>query len=405
MMADTGAQLPVFPFDMPISDDFNQLYAEYREQCPVPKVRLKTGGDAYLVTRYHDARRVLADPAFSRSACMDPEVKLLLNGIRRPELLINIDGPEHTRQHRLTVHAFTGKAVERCRPLVQKIADELVDRMVEAGPPLDFIEYFGTPFPNRVIFEIFGVPTEDYDLLVEWLTRLLSFNRHSAEQQAAAFTEATGYFARLIERKRAEPGEDLTSALIQSEDGNDRFTTEELVRIIWVNVSGGTTAASSILSNALVTFARNPEQWERLRDDPDLVPQAVEEILRYVATGNTSFERLAVQDVELSGTLIPAGSVVIPLLGSGNVDSAAYQNPHVFDIDRFANVRSESPHLGYGHGIHRCVGSPLANVELQIAFRTLLERLPNLRLAVPVDELEWERGVAMRRMVRTPVTW
>ncbi len=398
-------QLPLFPFQVPQDRDFVEQYAQYRTSCPVVKVRLATGGEAYAVMRYRDARRVFSDPVFSRAAaCVDPEVPVLLPGARRPEMMFNMDGPDHVRQHGLTVRTFTTAAAERFRPRIQGIADRLMDRMLEAGPPAEFISAFGNPFPNHVIFEIFGVPTQDYGLLLDWLTTMLSYNRHTPEQQEAAYQAANAYFGDLVERRRAEPGDDLISALIQRNDEEGRFTEHELVSTIWVNVSGGTTAAANILPNMLVTFAHHPEQWRLLRERPELIPSAVAEVLRYTATGNTSFERLALEDVELSGVHVPAGSVVIPLLGSANMDAEAYPQPERFDITRPLD-KSMSPHLGYGHGPHRCVGSALANVEMEVALGTLIERTPHLRLAVPVGELQWERGIAMRRMLATPVTW
>lgn len=399
-----GEQLPLFPFEVPQEQDFVERYAEYRAGCPVPKVRMATGGEAYIVTRYKDARRVFADPVFSRAACMDPSVPLLLEGIRRPEILSNIDGPEHLRQRGLTVRAFTTGSAERFRPKVQRIADDLIDAMLQAGPPADFIAAFGNPYPNFVIFRIFGVPDEDFEKLLGWLTRILSYRRHTPEEQAAAYLACNRYFTELVARKRADPGDDLTSALVQANDEDEKFSEEQLASLILVNVSGGTTAAANILPNSLLTFARHRDQWELLRERPELIPNAVAEVLRYVSVGNTSFERLTMQDVELSGVHVPAGSVVIPLLGSANMDAEAWDEPERFDVTRGVG-QNTSQHLGYGHGPHRCIGSPLANVELEVAYTTMLERMPNLRLAVPESELQWEPRIAMRRMIATPVTW
>ncbi len=409
-IAEHAKQLPLFPFDVPQDEDFVERYAEYRAGCPVPKVRMATGGEAYIVTRYKDARRVFADPVFSRAACMDPAVPLLLEGIRLPEILSNIDGPEHLRQRGLTVRAFTTGSAERFRPKVQRIADDLIDAMSQAGPPADFIAGFGNPYPNLVILRIFGVPDEDFGQLLQWLTRILSYRRHTPAQQAEAYRACNRYFAELVARKRADPDDDLTSALVQANDADEKFSEEQLASLILVNVSGGTTAAANILPNSLLTFARHPDQWELLRERPELIPNAVAEVLRYVSVGNTSFERLTMQDVEVSGVHIPAGSVVIPLLASANMDAEAWDEPERFDVTRpvgqnAATGQNGSQHLGYGHGPHRCIGSPLANVELEVAYSTLLQRMPNLRLAVPESELQWEPRIAMRRMIATPVVW
>lgn len=398
----TGAQLPLFPFEgISPGDDYVAQYEDYRRQCPVPKVRLANGGEAYVVMRHADTRRVLAEPVFDREGCMDPSVPLLLEGSRIPGLLVNIEGREHLRQRKLTVRAFTPGKVAQFRPRIEQIADALVDAMLEQGPPADFVTSFGTPFPARLIFEIFGVPTADIGRLMDWLTKILSFGRFTPEEQGQAFQEVTAYFAALVARKRAEPGDDLTSALIQARDGDDKFTDEELVSNIWVNVSGGTVASSNILPNMIATFSQHPDQWELLKQRPELIPNAVEEVLRYVAAATTSFERITTEPVELSGTALPAGSVLIPLLSSANFDAEAYREPERFDVTR----KLESPHLGYGHGPHRCVGAPLGTAELEVALEVLLARMPNLRVAIPHDQLPWDEGVAMRRLVCLPVTW
>ncbi|MFC5907271.1 cytochrome P450 [Streptacidiphilus monticola] len=398
-----SGDLPVFPFeDVSPADDFVSAYAELRASCPVPKVRLSTGGEAYLVTRYEDTKRVLSDPVFSRAACMDPEVPLLLEGARVPGLMTNLDRPEHTRLHRLTVKAFTTGTVARYRPRIREIAHELVDRMTADGATsADFVAAFGTPFPTRLIFEKFGVPTHDVERMMHWLTVILSFGRFTPEEQATAFAEVTAYIAELVAAKRAEPGDDFTSALIQSRDEGDQLTEEELVAQIWVHLGGGSIASSNIIPNMAVTFARHPDQWELLCRKPELIPSAVEEVLRYVAAATTSFERMAMADVELSGTRVPEGSVLIPLLASANFDEDAFEDARRFDITRV----QRNAHLGFGHGPHRCVGWALGVAELEIALEVLTERLPGLRLAAPDPGLDWDQGVAMRRLVSLPVSW
>jgi cytochrome P450 len=332
---------------------------------------------------------------------MDPSVPLLLEGARVPGLMTNLDRPEHTRLHRLTVKAFTTGAVARFRPRIREIADELIDRMLEKGPGVDFVTEFGTRFPTQMIFEMFGVPEQDVDPMMDWLTSILSFGRDTPEQQAQAFAQITAYIQGLVAEKRANPGDDFTTALIQSRDEGDRLTEEELVQQIWVHLGGGSIASSNILPNIVVAFSRNPEQWELLCERPELLSKAVDEVLRYVASAATSFERMAMEDVELSGTHVPAGSVLIPLLSSANFDEDAYSDPQRFDITR----TPETPHLGFGYGPHRCVGWALGVAELEIALQVLTERLPKLRIAVADEELDWDNGVAMRRLRSLPVTW
>lgn len=398
----TGTDLPLFPFDIPLSTDYITEYAEYREKCPVPKVRLVTGGEAYLVMRYEDSRRVCADTeAFSREACMAPEAPVLMVGSKLPGVMLNLDGKEHTRLRRLVVKAFSTGAVARFRPRIQQIANEWIDRMIETGSPADLVSGFGVPFPTQVIFEIFGFPPEDVPQLMEWVPQILSYTRYTQEQAAAAFQAITDYSAQLVQRKRTHPGNDLTSALIQARhDDGDRLSEEELISLIWLHLGGGSESTSNMIPNAVLSFHRNRDQWELLRERPDLIPGAVNEMMRYVSIAQAGFERMATKDVELSEVSIPAGSVVIPILSSANFDSDAYTQPHRFDI-----TRSESPHLGFGHGPHRCVGASLGLTELEVALATLLRRMPDLRPAVEEDQLPWDSGVAMRKMLCMPVTW
>jgi cytochrome P450 len=393
-------ELPVFPFDIPLGPDVVAEYGKFRQECPVPKVRLATGGEAFLITRYEDARRMYDDPVFSRAACLAPETPTLLTGSKIPGVMLNMDMPEHTRLRKLAVQAFTTGAVARIRPRIEEIASELVDAMIEAGSPADFAASFGVPFPARVICEIIGVPSEDLGQVMNWLEHILSITRSTLEETATAFQELTAYCTELVAEKRRYPADDLITGLIQARDGGDRLTEEELVQLIWLHLGAGFETTANMLPNALLTLSRHPDQWALLREKPELVPGAVEELLRYVAVAQAGFERVAMADVELSGVPVPAGSVVLPLLNSVNFDADVFEEPERFDV-----TRSRNPHLGFGHGPHRCVGAPLGLVELEVALHTLLDRVPELRLAVPESELQWKQGMAVRALVRMPVSW
>lgn len=394
------SELPVFPFGHPQGPDIVPEYARLRRECPVPRVRLATGGEAFLITRHGDARRVYADPVFSRAACLAPEVPVLLAGSKIPGVMLNMDMPEHTRLRKLVVQAFTTGAVARMRPRIEEIATELLDAMVAAGPPADFVSSFGVPFPARVICEILGVPGEDVDRVVDWLRHILSITRSTPEETATAFRELTEYCAALIAEKRIHPAQDLITGLIQARDGGDRLSEQELVQLVWLHLGAGFETTANMLPNAMLTLSRHPDQWAVLRDKPELVPTAVEELVRYVAVAQAGFERVATTDVRLSGVPVPAGSVVLPVLNSVNFDADVFEEPERFDV-----TRTRNPHLGFGHGPHRCVGAPLGLMELEVALLALLERMPGLHPSVPESELEWKRGMAVRALVRLPVTW
>ncbi|HSV67327.1 MAG TPA: cytochrome P450 [Mycobacteriales bacterium] len=398
-MTDTG--LPEFPFSHPQGLDLIPEYERFRNECPVTKVRLKPGGEAYLIARYRDVRRIFDDDTiFSRADTCKPESAVLLPGSKIPDVMLAMDRPEHTRLRKLVVQAFTTGAVARVRPRIEQIAEELIDELVEKGPGTDFIPTFAVPFPAQVICELLGVPTTDVDQMIWWLQHLLSVSRFTMEETVAALDALGSYCYELVVRKREEPADDLVSGLIAAHDQGERMTEPELVKMIYLILGAGFETSANMVPNALVTFGRHPDQWELLRQDPDRVPTAVEEVLRYVSVSQAGLDRVTRADVELSGCPVPARSTVIPLLSSANMDASIFERPERFDVRR-----SPNPHLGFGHGPHRCVGAPLALVELEVAFRTLLARVPGIRPAVPLEELEWKQGMGTRAMVALPVVW
>ncbi len=392
--------LPVFPFDTPDHLDADPKQAWLRRWDPVPRVRLAPGGEAHLVTRYDDVRRVYADPVFSRAEASRPGVAALRPVRRNPYLLISMDPPEHTRVRKLVARAFTRRGVERMRPRIHEIADELIDTMMSVGPPADFVTAFAGPLPAMVISELVGAPSKDHARLREWMDVALSVTAHSPDEVRVAGEHMMGYLTRLIVTKRAEPADDLLTALIEVHDGGDRLSEKELLFTLYIMLIGGYETTAGLLSNAIITLHRHPEQLALLKDKPELIPDATEEILRYVPIARASMERVATEDVELSGTTIPAGSSVIALQYSANRDEALVDQPNRFDI-----TRTPTPHLAFGHGIHYCLGAQLARLELHVAFTTLLHRLPELRLGDRESTVEWKQGLITRGPVALPVVW
>src|SRR5215211_962829 len=383
------SDLQAFPFHGMTGLDAFSLYAELRERDPVWPVRVASGGHVYLVARYEDARRVFNDPVFSRVALQRDDVTVLIPASRIPGTMLNLDAPDHTRLRKLIARAFTTGTVERMRPRVQQIADELVDAMVEHGPPVDFIASFAAVLPARVISDLLGVPHEDQDRLRQWLEISLSAGSHTPDEINAALAGLRTYLADLIAAKRAAPADDLLSALIAARDEGDRLSEVELISALFLLIAGGYETTAGVLANSIVMLNyHHPDQLALLRDKPELIPGAVEELLRYVPMAWCGAERVALQDVELSGVRIPAGATVVPLIYSGNRDEALVAEPQRLDLTRSAYA----PDLSFGHGIHRCLGAPLGRLELQTAFATLLRRLPELRPAVPESDLTWKLG-------------
>ena len=391
---------PVFPFDIPASIDVVPEFERLRSDDPVTRVRLATGGEAYLVTRYEDVRRVYADPVFSRARLVDPDQPVLLPGNKLPHVLVNTDPPEHTRLRKLVTRAFTARAVERLRPRVTELADDLVDGLLEVGPPADFVSTFALPLPAGVIADLMGVPSDDVPRLQHWLEHILSVSAHTAEETETALGELTAYLSQLVTDRRKDPGDDLTSELIQVRDEGDRLSETELIFLLHLLLAGGFETTATLLPNALITLFRHRDQWERLREEPALVPTAVEELLRYVPITRSGLERVATEDVVLSGVTVPAGSTVLPLVNAAHFDPAYVDDPQRLDV-----ARPPSAHLGFGHGIHHCVGASLGRLELTTALHTLVTRLPYLRLAVPEAAVTWKQGLITRGPQTLPVTW
>jgi cytochrome P450 len=399
---ETDSDLQVFPFPGSYGLDVVIDFPGRSPDNPVPAVRLAPGGRAFLVTRYDDAKRVFGDhEVFSRSALGRPESVVLYETCRIPELFLNMDPPEHTRIRRLVARAFTVRAVERLRPVVQQITDELVDAMLAQGPPVDFVAAFAEPLPALVVSELLGVPREVRKDLSEWIDVTLSYSRHTPEEVTQAHGWLGDYLKKLIASRRDAPGDDLVSGLITVYDESEPLTEQELLYTIHILIAGGYETVACLLASSILVLHNHPDQLALLREKPELLPGAIEEILRYVPISWAGLERVALSDVELSGVVVPAGSTVIPMMYSANRDEALNDQPDRFDI-----TRESVSHLSFGHGAHHCVGAPLARLELNIAYQALFSRLPELR---PVESdpaaLRWKTGMSIVGLDQLYVTW
>ena len=393
----TGYPEPVsYPFALPDGLELADEYTAARAASGLVRVRLPYGEDSWLVIRYADARLVLGDPRFSRAAAAEHDPPRSspaeLTG------LLSMDPPDHTRLRTLVAKAFTMRRVEELRPRVRELAEGLVDDLVAAGPPADLVEEFALPLPVAVICELLGVPAADRPRFRVWSDAALSTSTLTAEEFHTNQRELRDYIRALIEEHRAAPADDLMTALIEARDVRDRLSELELVDLCWGFLIAGHETTSSQIPNFVYVLLDQPERWEQLRAEPQLIPSAVEELTRFVPLiAGANFARYAVEDVEVGGVLVRAGEPVLVSTSAANRDGLRFDSPDSLRLDRENNS-----HLGFGHGIHHCVGAPLARVELQEALLALVSRLPGLRLS---GEIDWKTRMLVRAPRRMPVGW
>ncbi|MEU8698852.1 cytochrome P450 [Streptomyces sp. NPDC048680] len=386
-----------YPFNTPDGLQLSDAYERVRDQSGLLRVQLPYGEPAWLVTRYADARLVLGDQRFSRAAAASHDEPRQSEG-QRDGGILGMDPPDHTRLRSLVAKAFTVRQVEKLRPQVRELTAALLDEMKTAGPPADLVDLFALPLPVAVICRMLGVPTEDRPRFRVWSDDALSTSSLTAEEFDASRTELRSYMAGLIDRHRQEPQDDLMTALIEARDDGDRLSELELIDLcVAILVAGHETTASQI-PNFVLTLLDHPDQLARLRAEPELVPNAVEELLRFVPLGSGAGQpRYATEDVEVGGTLVRAGSPVLVAVGAANRDALRFTAPGVLDIAREGNQ-----HLGFGHGVHHCLGAPLARLELQEALSALIVHFPGLRLA---GDVTWKSEMLVRGPRVMPVEW
>ncbi|CCH31888.1 cytochrome P450 [Actinosynnema sp. NPDC047251] len=391
-------------------------YAGLRAEAPISKVRMPTGQDVWMITRYQECVDFLGDyHRFKTSPTVLPE------GVEMPALpeavlrllggsMGAIDPPEHTRQRRLVQSAFTPQYVERLRPAVQAIADSLVDGLLAADErTFDLVEQFAIPLPLTVMSDMLGIPREDRDRFRLWSELLLSLDPTSAQSAPQGMNPAevmaeiekfVGYLDALIQGKRANPGDDLISGMTAAEADGEKMTDDELLKMVALLVVGGLGTTQHLIGNMLLALFRSPDQLALLRENPDLAASAVEEMLRYHGSIEISFPRFAAEDTEIAGTPIRRGEMVIAVLAAADRDPERFPLPDKLDI-----TRAQNRHLAFGRGAHMCLGAPLARVEGQVALNTLLARMPELRPAVDLDDVAWRPGLTLRGVVDLPVTY
>ena len=381
------------------------LFAQVRADGPVHEVRLADGHPAWLVVGYDEARAALNDPRLSKDmhAALARSGEVVAEGLPGPALarhMLAVDPPDHTRLRRMAMPAFSKRRVAGLEDRVRLIVDRLLGDLAAQSGPVDLVAGFAFPLPFTVICELLGIPKADRADLGRWFRTLLASAGPSHPERVAASDAIVGYLNELLDLKRRQPGEDLVTDLVVAADRDGALTEQEMASTIFQLVVAGHDTTTSLIGNGVVALLRHPEQRDALVADPDLVPRAIEECLRYDAPVPHSTFRYTTEEMRIGDVTIPAYAQVIVSLAAANRDPARYRDPETFDVRR-----DDGSHLAMGHGIHHCLGAPLARMEARIAFTALLARFPAMRLAVDPGELRWGHGdgLVLRGLSALPV--
>ena len=391
-------------YDDAALQDPHGFYALLREEGPVHQATLPLGTKAWIITRYPDARAALNDPRLSKDAERSAQ---LLQGdassgqgptdYDMSKHMLNADPPDHTRLRKLVTKAFTARRIEGLRPRVQEISDTLLAKMAAnaSDGPLNLLDEFAFPLPITVISELIGVPPADRDNFRAWSNLLLSTGPRD-EAQAAGQAMA-GYLAGLVEQRRADPGDDLLSALIRASDDEDSLSPTEVLSMLFLLMVAGHETTVNLIGNGMLALLRNPDQLAALRADRSLLPGAIEDFLRFDGPLNLATFRFTTEPTELGGVTIPADEFVMISLLAANRDPHQYPEPDRLDLTR------DPSHVAFGHGIHFCLGAPLARMEAAIAFAGLLDHFESIELAVPVEDLAYRKSSLFHGLSQLPV--
>lgn len=379
------------------------VYARLRAEGPVHRVRDPDGEEVWLVVGYGACRAAFTDPRLSRDWMNSGNIGQIVNTEQdQPALahMLMADPPDHTRLRRLVAREFTPRRIESLTPRIQQITDELLDAILAREERrADLVASFAFPLPMTVICELLGVPELDRDAFQGWSNEMVA--RTSPEAEALAYQQMPDYLVELITAKRANPGQDLLSAMIHTVDeGGDRLSPNELIGMSVLLLIAGHETTVNLIGNGMRALLAHDDQLAALRADFGLLDGAIEEMLRYDGPVEACTDRLALEDVEIGGQTIPAGSTVLIVMADADRDPARFDDPERFDIRRDARG-----HIAFGHGLHHCIGAPLARLEGRIAIRALLERFPGLAVDADETELPWIPGLLIRGVRKLPVRW
>jgi cytochrome P450 PksS len=381
------------------------FFAVLRASEPVYRTTLPDKTPLWLLSRYDDVAALLRDERFKknrRHALTKEQLRKLpwTPPMFRPleRNMLDLDPPDHTRLRSLVHKAFTPSLVEQMRSRTQAIADELLDRIVWTGE-MDLIKDFALPLPMTIITEILGVPRKDHDKFHKWSQAVVSLTSPSPTLRVLpSVWKFIRYLRQFFKLRRRDPQDDLVSALIKAEEAGDKLNEDELLAMVFLLLIAGHETTVNLIGNGTLALLENPNEMNKLLSEPSLVKPAVEELLRYTSPVFTTTERYAREDTMIHGATIPRGEMVLGVIGSANRDENVFENPNKLQISRDPNR-----HLSFGQGIHFCLGAPLARMEAQIAFTTLLQRVPNLRLTKPSSSLHWRPSIFLRGLAALPL--
>jgi cytochrome P450 len=399
---------PVAPYSEAFVADPYPTYAWFREHAPVAQVRYpNTSTDIWWVTRHADVKRILANPKLFSS---DPQhanattADANLPFFDKSELILGgvafVDPPLHSRRRKLIGKTFSPRRVDAMRQTVQRVTAELLTAMAARGGAADLMDDFARPLPIRVIAGQLGVPAEDHPYFRRWMDLMISTDPEEFAQAPTAVAEMVGYLSELVAAKRARPGEDLISAFIAASDEGDGFTEVELLAIVFALLVAGYETSSNLICNGTLALFEHPAQLATLRNRPDLIGPALEEMMRYDGPSTSVVWRFPTEQVEVAGVTIPSGDPVLPIISAANRDPAAFADPDAFDIGR-----TDLDHVSFGYGPHFCVGAALGRLEVGIALPALLAHFPSLSLGVPRDQLRFRSAFMTRGLRQLPVQW
>jgi cytochrome P450 len=389
-----------------VQNDPYPFFTSMREQCPVHHVRLGDGHDAWIVVGHAAARQALKDPRLSKDmiAAMDADPDVVDEGLPGPAFarhMLAVDPPDHTRLRGLVARAFAPSRITALEPAIERIAHELLDELQQSGAVVDLVAGFAAPFPFRVIGELLGVPQPDQPMLNQAFRTLFQPWSGSPPPEAVAASHTiVQYLEALVESHRAHPADDLVGVLVNASADHEQMTQQELLSSLFQLIVAGHDTTTSLIGNGVVALLDHPDQLRLLCDRPALISDAVDELIRFSPPVPHATFRVTTEPVVLDGVEIPARQQVLVCIGGANRDPSVRDEPDRLDVSR-----PSRNHLGFGHGIHFCLGAPLARLEGRIAFTALLERFPQMRLAVPRDELQWSHGdgLVLRGLAELPV--
>jgi len=393
-------------------ENSHAVFARMRADDPVFKqIGLDGKTPIWFVTRYDGVQQVLLDDThfvldaklvFNEDerkrlfGALDPQIDSMLNNH-----MLNKDGEDHRRLRSLVSKAFTPKVIQNMRPRIEAIAGELLDK-VQANGEMELVSDYAFPLPITVIAELLGIPLDNQNQFRIWSNAFVrpAITEEEQKETFVLLQEFVGYMQKLVAERRLHPGDDLLSRLIHVEEAGDRLNESELFSMLSLLIVAGHETTVSLMGNAVLALLQNPNAHKEISNNPDLIPAALEEFLRYDSPVERSLTRIVADDIEFGGQQLNKGDLIIAVLGSANRDDAQFESPTALNIHRKPNT-----HIAFGKGVHYCLGAPLARLEGEIALRTLFDRIPDLALDITFEELEWRDVPLFHSLVRLPVKW